>query len=230
MMTVGRLLGRSSRTHRCPIGLCSATMRPQRRMGSQGCPTPSSSTRMVALQLPTSAWSIETVLRGTSKSSCRKTSFLTRSHSLQRAVHRISLCSPAARPSIPLTAMPKRKKPESNPDVLKGWQQIAAFLGQPVSVAQRWANDGMPVRKQGRYVETTREELNRWLGRESAGGPVQIATDETDLSAELKRGLSFICDQNRVQSRKRKDGVSELRLRTSTRIQRRAEGERESWE
>jgi hypothetical protein len=28
------------------------------------------------------------------------------------------------------------KKPKQEPDALKGWQQIAAFLGQPVSVAQ----------------------------------------------------------------------------------------------
>jgi hypothetical protein len=86
--------------------------------------------------------------------------------------------------------MPKGKKPEAEPDVLKGWQQIAAFLGQPVSVAQRWATDGMPVRKQGRYVESTREELNRWLGRESAGEPVQIATETVDLAADLRRGLA----------------------------------------
>ncbi len=88
--------------------------------------------------------------------------------------------------------MPKRKKPEAEPDVLKGWQQIAAFLGQPVSVVQRWATEGMPVRKQGRYVESSREELNGWLGRESAGEPVQIAGKQTDLSAELKRGLSYV--------------------------------------
>jgi hypothetical protein len=88
--------------------------------------------------------------------------------------------------------MQKAKKAEPGPGFLKGWQQIAAFLGQPVSVAQRWANEGMPVRKQGRYVESSRQELNQWLGRESAGEPVQIATPETDLSAELKRGLSFV--------------------------------------
>jgi hypothetical protein len=88
--------------------------------------------------------------------------------------------------------MAKRKKPEAQPDVLKGWRRIADFLAQPVSVAQRWATDGMPVRKQGRYVETSREGLNRWLGRESAGEPVQIVTPETDISAEPKRGLSFV--------------------------------------
>jgi hypothetical protein len=68
---------------------------------------------------------------------------------------------------------------------------------------QRWATDGMPVRKQGRYVESTREELNRWLGRESAGEPVQIATEKTDLSAELKRGLSFVPkQQERIPKKK----------------------------
>jgi hypothetical protein len=34
--------------------------------------------------------------------------------------------------------MAKAKQRES----LNGWQQIAAFLGQPTSVAQRWANSG----------------------------------------------------------------------------------------
>ena len=91
--------------------------------------------------------------------------------------------------------MRKRKKPsemvETKPDVLKGWQQIAAFLGEPPSVVQRWASDGMPVRKQGRYVETTPDELNAWLGKES-GKPVHVATEDTDLTAELKRGLSFV--------------------------------------
>src|ERR1700757_473295 len=91
--------------------------------------------------------------------------------------------------------MPKRPKklaePKTQPEALKGWQQIAAFLGEPTSVVQRWASDGMPVRKQGRYVETTPDELNAWLGKES-GKPVHVATENTDLTAELKRGLSFV--------------------------------------
>ncbi len=31
--------------------------------------------------------------------------------------------------------------------MLKGWQQIASFLGQTVSVAQRWADSGMPLKQ-----------------------------------------------------------------------------------
>ena len=85
----------------------------------------------------------------------------------------------------------KRAGPKTPPATLKGWQQISAFLGEPPSVVQRWVSDGMPVRKQGRYVETTPEELNAWLGKES-GKPVHVATENTDLTAELKRGLSFV--------------------------------------
>ena len=85
----------------------------------------------------------------------------------------------------------KREAPKTSTETLKGWQQIAAFLGEPPSVIQRWTSDGMPIRKQGRYVETTPDELNAWLGKES-GKPVHVATEETDLTAELKRGLSFV--------------------------------------
>ena len=85
----------------------------------------------------------------------------------------------------------KRAATKTPPETLKGWQQIAAFLGEPPSVVQRWASDGMPVRKQGRYVETTPDELNAWLGKES-GKPVHVTTEDTDLTAELKRGMSYV--------------------------------------
>jgi hypothetical protein len=93
-------------------------------------------------------------------------------------------------------------KRRTEPEQLKGWQQIAAFLGQPVSVAQRWAKSGMPVTREGRLVHASPEELNRWLGSESAGEPVQIATESADLSSELKRSLLFV--RKRADGRKRK--------------------------
>ncbi len=80
--------------------------------------------------------------------------------------------------------------------MLKGWRQIADFLGQPVSVAERWAKSGMPVTRQGRSVTVSPEELNNWVGRESGGEPVQIATESFDLSSDLKRGLSYIRKQH----------------------------------
>jgi hypothetical protein len=85
----------------------------------------------------------------------------------------------------------KKKVPKTPPEVLKGWREIASFLGEPTSVIQRWAGEGMPVRRQGRFVTTTPAELNRWMGKES-GKPVHVATDASDLTAELKRGLSFV--------------------------------------
>jgi hypothetical protein len=108
--------------------------------------------------------------------------------------------------------MPKRAKKREvskpEPEKLVGWRQIAAFLGEPTSVVQRWASDGMPVRKQGRYVETTPEELNAWLGKES-GKPVHVATEDTDLTAELKRGLSFIRREKQPTASPKKIGKRE---------------------
>lgn len=94
-------------------------------------------------------------------------------------------------PFVMPNRMKKRTAEKTQPETLKGWQQIASFLGEPASVVQRWASDGMPVRRQGRYVETTPDELNAWLGKES-GKPVHVATENTDLTAELKRALSFV--------------------------------------
>jgi hypothetical protein len=104
--------------------------------------------------------------------------------------------------------MPKRQdrsdKAKNPPlDTLKGWQQIAAFLGEPASVVQRWAFEGMPLRRQGRYVETTPDELNAWLGKES-GKPVHVATEDTDLTAELKRGLSYVRHEKPSKQPKKK--------------------------
>jgi hypothetical protein len=91
--------------------------------------------------------------------------------------------------------MPKKSeltKNDNQPEVLKGWREIAEYLGQPVSVAERWAGEGMPIEHKGRSVIASRQNLGQWLGRESAGEPVQIASDDTDLSAELERGLAYV--------------------------------------
>jgi hypothetical protein len=93
-----------------------------------------------------------------------------------------------------------KRKTES--EFLKGWQEIAKFLGQPVSTAQRWAKSGMPVARDGRRVHASPEELNRWLGRESGGEPVQIATETGDLSADLRRGLSYVRKHSTAHKRR----------------------------
>ena len=82
-------------------------------------------------------------------------------------------------------------KAKLQPTRLKGWKAIAQFLGQPMSTAQRWAKEGMPVERTGRMVEAQPEKLNLWLGRVSHE-PLQIATETPDLSSELRRGLAFV--------------------------------------
>jgi hypothetical protein len=91
----------------------------------------------------------------------------------------------------------KREKP----DKLKGWRQIATFLGEPVSVVQRWGAEGMPVHREGRSVTASADELNLWLGQES-GKPVHVITESTDLFTELKRGLTFVRGGKRTAGRK----------------------------
>jgi len=41
------------------------------------------------------------------------------------------------------------------------------------------------------------------MGRESAGEPVQIATETADLTSELKRGLSFVRKHTPARKKKR---------------------------
>lgn len=104
----------------------------------------------------------------------------------------------------PLKPLHSQSLTRTQPATLKGWQQIAAFLGEPISVVQRWAAEGMPVKHEGRFVSTTPDQLNAWMGKES-GKPVHVVTQRTDLSAELKRGLSFV--RNEKQSNKRNPRV-----------------------
>ena len=84
--------------------------------------------------------------------------------------------------------MHKQKEPDES---LKGWAAIAKFLGQPVPTVQRWATEGLPVTRIGRYVAASPAELERWLTREAGTKEtVHIPSADTDLLANLKRGLS----------------------------------------
>jgi hypothetical protein len=90
----------------------------------------------------------------------------------------------------------KKSRPATKPrvqnDRLKGWNEIASFLGQPVAVAHRWAISGMPVMREGRFMCASREELSGYLGREAGlDVPVHIATENMDLSVDLKRALAY---------------------------------------
>jgi hypothetical protein len=88
-----------------------------------------------------------------------------------------------------------KHKPPQREDTatLQGWKEIAAFLAQPVTTAQRWAKSGLPVKREGRYTVAEREELSQWLGREShMPAPAQIATNTADLASGLKQSISAV--------------------------------------
>jgi hypothetical protein len=105
----------------------------------------------------------------------------------------------------------EKPKSQKQPESLKGWTQISEFLGEPVSVVKRWAAEGMPLHREGRFVSTSSDALNAWLGHES-GKPVHVATENTDLTAELKRGLSFV-RREKPQRPKRKTSASSGKIK-----------------
>jgi hypothetical protein len=93
---------------------------------------------------------------------------------------------------------PKDKNATSPPKALsgksselRGWPAIAKFLGMPNSTAQRWAKEGMPVRREGRNVVASPEDLNQWLQRTSGEAVgVHVAIPGSDLLKDLRASLA----------------------------------------
>jgi phage terminase Nu1 subunit (DNA packaging protein) len=81
---------------------------------------------------------------------------------------------------------------------LKGWGEIAKFLGQTVPVVKRWQNEGMPVSREGRFVYASPGDLTSWVGTERGQKePVRIASEGEDLLGDLKEGLSYVRQQKK---------------------------------
>ena len=88
----------------------------------------------------------------------------------------------------PTKKRPLSKKESEGP--LKGWTAIASFLGIPVATAHRWASEGMPVRREGRFTVADREAVSAWLGREShMSKPAHVMTKGADMAAALKDSI-----------------------------------------
>src|SRR5947207_14925507 len=87
--------------------------------------------------------------------------------------------------------------------LVEGLATDQTFLGQPIGVAQRWADSGMPVTREGspRLCLTRRTEP--LAGTRICRAPVQMATEDIDRSSELKRGLPSGRKQSRRGLRKR---------------------------
>jgi len=82
-------------------------------------------------------------------------------------------------------------KAKPQPAVLKGWQAVAQFLGQPSSTVQVWAKEGMPVERSGQMVQAFPDNLDLWLGRETRES-LQIVTQTPDLPPEVRRWLACV--------------------------------------
>jgi hypothetical protein len=88
---------------------------------------------------------------------------------------------------------PKKAQKTSTGTDLKGWTAIAAFLRITTGTAQRWARDGMPVRREGRFTVADPKELAAWLGREAhMPGAAQIMTNTSDVADALKQSITAL--------------------------------------
>ena len=97
--------------------------------------------------------------------------------------------------------VPKKKSLAAAESPLKGWIAIARYLGIPVATAHRWASEGMPVRREGRFTVADREAVSAWLGREShMPKPAHVMTADADMAAALKESIEAARKQ-----KKRKD-------------------------
>ena len=84
----------------------------------------------------------------------------------------------------------KKKAQPVDEGALKGWTAIARYLGIPVATAHRWASEGMPVRREGRFTVADREAVSAWLGREShMPKPAHVMTADADMAAALKESI-----------------------------------------
>ena len=87
---------------------------------------------------------------------------------------------------------PLKKQSQPTAEVaLKGWTAIARYLGIPVATAHRWASEGMPVRREGRFTVADRDAVSAWLGREShMPKPAHVMTEDADMAAALKESIA----------------------------------------
>jgi len=85
----------------------------------------------------------------------------------------------------------KKKSQPATQSSLKGWTAIARYLGIPPATAHRWASEGMPVGREGRFTVADREAVGAWLGREShMPKPAHVMTKDADMAAALKESIA----------------------------------------
>jgi hypothetical protein len=88
----------------------------------------------------------------------------------------------------------------SNTQTLKGRNEIAEFVGQTVSVAQRWEKEGMPItREDGRSMLHPKSSHPRWAGNAGKKSPFTLlAKARTCWEISNKVFLMFVCSRKYV--------------------------------
>lgn len=86
-----------------------------------------------------------------------------------------------------------KKKAKTVSDELKSWKAISEYLHKPITTVKRWAREGMPVKRESRFVTASKAELAIWLGEgDEVRGSVHVARSGEDLAADLRNGLAAV--------------------------------------
>ena len=80
--------------------------------------------------------------------------------------------------------------------LVEGLAADQTFLGQPIWVAQRWADSGMPVTREGRYGLCLTRRTEPLTGTRICRGAVPVRNSNG--------GLSYVPKQSRLGLRKRR--------------------------
>jgi hypothetical protein len=59
------------------------------------------------------------------------------------------------------------KKKVAPATLLKGWAAIAKFMGTTPASTQTWANEGLPVRRDGRFTVADPADTQAWMGKQA---------------------------------------------------------------
>jgi hypothetical protein len=106
-----------------------------------------------------------------------------REHFVVPPILSLTSLQPSSASKHPTSIMPNRKKPEPESDALKGWRQIANYLGLPISASpplrESW-DASQPAK--ARRVQVSPEDLNRWLNRPVIPSRSQLKTISRERS------------------------------------------------
>jgi hypothetical protein len=135
----------------------------------------------------------------------RQKAVVKRDSAKQKNVKQPKVKQENAEPTPPKGKAVKAKPLSAADNALEGWTAIARYLGIPVATAHRWASEGMPIRREGRFTVADRDAVSAWLGREShMPKPAHVMTEDADMAAALKESIAAVRKPARNQKNRKK--------------------------